>query len=177
MRAVSQTVLAVAALSIGMGMSLPTKAVTQSIYAYTSPGGSCQLSIPTTDTKVRPKATGYRNEGTMGAFAICGYSRLGTAATVFKQLEIGLVAYDGADHDVSCTAVTGLSGHSTVVYSTKVIPVPANGTLAFQPWYPSDFGSAGPTIPNAFEPSVTCTLPGGVAIVHLAGNLDFDVGN
>ena len=25
---------------------------------------ACQLSIPTTDTKVRPRANGYRNEGT-----------------------------------------------------------------------------------------------------------------
>ncbi|MFO1473032.1 MAG: hypothetical protein U1F20_00190 [Lysobacterales bacterium] len=39
-----------------------------------APADSCQLlSIPTTDTGVRPKATGFRNEGTTDQFVICGY--------------------------------------------------------------------------------------------------------
>ena len=36
------------------------------------PGSVCQLSIPTTNTGVRPKATGFRNESTTtGNFVIC----------------------------------------------------------------------------------------------------------
>lgn len=176
MRTMEHAAIAAAVLGVGLGMSLPSRAVTQSVFAYTNPGAACQLSIPTTNTGVRPKATGFRNEGTVNNFVICGYTKISNSATFFKSMVIGMVSMDGVDHDVSCTAVTGLQGQSTLVYASATITAPASGSLVFKVWVPADFGSADTMIPNAYEPSVTCNLPPQVSIVYMAGNYDLEVG-
>ncbi|MFT3896823.1 MAG: hypothetical protein QM719_03895 [Thermomonas sp.] len=170
--------LAVLTASAGLvlGMAQPARAVTQSIFAYSNPAGSCQLSIPTTNTGVRPKATGFRNEGAVSNFVICGYTKASNSSTFFKSIVLGIISMDGADHAVSCTAVTGLQGQYPPVYSSATITATANGSLSYKIWVPSDFGSGDTMIPNAYEPSVTCNLPPQVSITYLAGNYDLDVG-
>ena len=67
-------------------------------------GASCQLSIPTTDTGVRPKASGFRNESTTtSSFVICTFQRSTTTGDYYY---VGLVGYslDGVARDVTCTA-------------------------------------------------------------------------
>src|SRR5690242_8566521 len=78
--------VATALIGAGLGMTQPAQAVTQSVFAYTNPGGACQLSIPTTNTGVRPKATGFRNEGTVNNFVICGYTKISNSSTFFKSI-------------------------------------------------------------------------------------------
>jgi len=163
--------LLVATGTIGIGLGLPssTQATSLFLFADTNPGSACQLSIPTIDTEVRPKASGYRNEGVQNAFVICGYSK--QSLEYFGTLVIGLTSMDGVAHAVSCTAVTGLNGNEStpLIYSTVTITVTASGLQAGKTWNAASFGSAASTIPGAVEPSVTCLLPANVAIVYLTG--------
>ena len=54
-------------------------------------GASCQLSIPTTATGVRPKASGFRNESTTtSSFVICTMSR---STTTGEYSQVGLIGY------------------------------------------------------------------------------------
>ena len=78
----------------------------------TVPGGACQLSIPTTNTGVRPKATGFRNESTTTSnFVYCAIPLTGYSQPE-QPYAIGLVVYsiDGAAHNVTCTLVVGIAG-------------------------------------------------------------------
>jgi len=149
--------LAAATALIGatLGMAQPALAVTDSKTLFLDPSTACQLSIPTTDTAVRPKATGYRNEGA-NAFVICGTGQLagGGAPT---SMSIQMLAFDGASHDVSCTAVNRQSSGSGPVYSTKVGTVDGSGGII--EWLPADVNSFG-----GFASSMTCILPSGVSI-------------
>ena len=54
--------LAIAVLAVGMAATPAATAVTQTKYYEFSAADACQLSIPTTDTKVRPRANGYRGD-------------------------------------------------------------------------------------------------------------------
>lgn len=156
------------------GAIATANAATTNLYAYSNPSGTCQLSIPTTDTQVRPKASGYRNEGAQNAFVVCGYSK--DSIQDFQSIIIGVASMDGADHAVSCTAVTGLNGNTPLQYSTVTITAAADGLMGSKSWLPADFGSATTTIPGSFEPSVTCLLPAKVAIVYQAGKFAIDIG-
>ena len=44
--------------------STAANAATTTKFTSYNPASACTLSIPTTDTQVRPRANGYRNEGT-----------------------------------------------------------------------------------------------------------------
>ena len=62
---ISKSVLVAAStLVIGLAAVPTASAVTQDVWFLNAPGDSCQLSLPTIDTVVRPRANGYRNEGT-----------------------------------------------------------------------------------------------------------------
>jgi hypothetical protein len=149
----------------------------------------CSLSIPTTDTKVRPKATGFRNEGTTNAFVICtfdtppgGYSTTNN----FTYAGVVLKSMDGADHDVTCTGVNSIAdaggvGVSEPQYVAKTITVndeSEGGPLgAPVQWGPEDFGSTG-TIPDSSGLfSITCILPPQVSIKYGGAGSEEDVGN
>jgi hypothetical protein len=150
-----------AILACGLALSAPAGAAT--VYNYMNPAGVCQLSIPTTDTEVRPKATGYRNESTTeNAFVICGYGRPG-AGTV-AQIDLTLLSMDGANHSVTCTAVSAVNGASPQKYSSKTIVVSASPTTIA--WNPADFGGT-TEIPFTPMPSVTCILPTQTAITQV----------
>ena len=170
MRVLSPTLLATAILAIGAGTAQPAQAVEITKNMFVDPGSACQLSIPTIDTKVRPKATGYRNEGATNAFVICGATFFEDVGFDVDSLTFRLTAFDGATHDnVSCTAVNRLSGGGDEIYSTKLTSVGPSG--ASISWLPADLGGFA-----GLATSVTCNLPPGVMVTGLLEVIDADVG-
>jgi hypothetical protein len=156
------------------------KAATVNQYSVTT-GGNCQLSIPTTDTKFRPKATGARNESTTtSSFVICPFSispSPGSAAAVI-WFYATLYSLDGIAHDnVSCTAVTGIQTLGmTPVYSAKSINIPATGATQLM-WQGSDFGgSDGTAIAASANLSTPCNLPPQTAIDTTVTNYYQEIG-
>lgn len=153
-----------AVLACGLAFSAPAPAA--AVYEYMNPAAACQLSIPTTDTEVRPKATGFRNESTSnGAFVICGYGKPTSSSMGMTQLTLTLLSMDGAAHSVSCTAVSAVNGAGTQKYSTKTAAV-SGSNPANLVWGPADFG-ASTEIPFTPSPSVTCTLAPQTAITQV----------
>ena len=66
--------IAVAALAAAGISAAPMAGATMQTRTVTIPASRlCTLSVPTTDTGVRPKATGFRNEGKANAFVICAF--------------------------------------------------------------------------------------------------------
>jgi hypothetical protein len=143
-------------------------------------GSVCQLSIPTIDTKFRPKATGARNESTTTSnFVICPMpSGVPAAADAFSFAMIAVYSIDGASHEVSCTAVTGRNGQG-IAYATKAFSVSAEdgdqGVVI--PWSAADFGGVeGDPIAGSQGFSVTCLLPPQTAINAIQGSFDYEIG-
>ena len=124
-------------------------------------GPSCQLSVPTTSSQVRPRATGMRNEGTTNQFVICQYA---ATSAMFTTAGMFVSSIDGANHTVQCTAMKG--GADAPVYSTKQIDTGTSGFASLS-WYPADFGTT--TNFGNYLFSVTCTLPAGAAINSVYG--------
>jgi hypothetical protein len=165
-----------AAVGTGLLLSQPAGAVVTTYNHFSNPARACQLSLPTTDTKIRPRATGYRNEGTTTQFVICGLDNLDFQTQSIFSFGIGLTSMDGVAHDVSCTGVTGLSGVYALQYSTITINVPASG-FNQELWDATNFGgSSGEKIDGSLNPSITCTLPPNVAIIYLFDYSDLDIG-
>ena len=160
---------------LGSLFALPAQATTIQKNFYFSPGDACQLSIPTTDTKIRPRANGYRNEGTTSQFVICGLG--GYEASTPTDMYLYFTSMDGVAHSMSCTAVTGLTGFDGPYYATKTVNVPAS-SYGLQVWSAADFGGNDddPLPVFSFNLSVTCTLPPNVALQGLSIFADIDVG-
>lgn len=159
-------------IALATGMSQPAEAVTLQRTTVAQGGTACQLSIPTTDTKVRAKATGLRNEGTTSAFVICGLPTPNTFITFFG---VSALTIDGVNHVVNCTAVNG-PGWSPE-YATKSINTGTStnlpGTTSFSA---ADFGgTSGDELPDDYI-SVTCTLPGQASLAAVYATYDEDVG-
>ena len=143
-------------------------------------GAACQLSIPTTNTGVRPKATGFRNESTsVSNFVICPVStQVAISNDQHSSVYIRVYSMDGATHSVSCTGVSGWD-NNTVLYSTKTFDVsssdPSYGYTV--QWLAEDFGgTAGNPIPGSIGFSVTCNLPPQAAITQVIGVFSYEVG-
>ena len=150
-------------------------AVTQTKTYEFPAADACQLSVPTTDTKVRPRANGYRNEGTTSQFVICGMG--GYENDTVMSTTLLATSIDGKAHTMSCTGATGLSGWSGPFYSVKTVAVPASGVGA-QSWAAADFGGTeGEVIEGGINLSVTCTLPPNVALQGFESEGLIDVGN
>ncbi|GAA5006524.1 hypothetical protein FNZ56_05115 [Pseudoluteimonas lycopersici] len=142
-------------------------------------GGACQLSIPTTDTGVRPKATGLRNESTTtSSFVICTIQRnipsSSSSDPNYVSVWANLYSLDGVSHDISCTAVVGIlagDASSDLKYSTKTESISnTTGSQAIF-WTNSDFGGIyGDPITRSFNISITCKLPPQSAISMIHGN-------
>ncbi len=164
--------LAIATALIGatLGMARPAQAVTISKPMLIDPAMACQLSLPTIDTAVRPRATGYRNEGASGTFMICGTAYFSNSVNIATNLLLQMVAFDGATHEnVSCTAVNRQSAGGGEVFSTKTTTVNAAGG-SFS-WVPADLNNF-----NGFTNSVTCNVPPGVAVTAVRLVFPDDVG-
>ncbi|HET7127281.1 MAG TPA: hypothetical protein VFI26_09365 [Lysobacter sp.] len=167
---------ALAALALGVVSSQLAQAATQSRTASAQGGTACQLSIPTTDTKVRPKAIGFRNEGTTNAFVICGFPMPDDSLTQFNMTVMSL---DGLAHQVTCTGVNGVGYNTQPLYSTKATSTPTNTTTAYLlSWNAADFGgTGGANLPRQGYFSATCILPGQVSISTIYVSYQEDVGS
>lgn len=126
---------------------------------------ACQLSLPTIDTKVSPRATGFRNDGTANVFVICGTSAPTDDNDFLGGTALWLYSTNPQDVTVNCTFVTGTVG--TYVYSTASLPLPA-GSDPDRIWQ----GFPG----GAYNVTVTCTLPPKVAILRTESSYALNVG-
>jgi hypothetical protein len=136
-----------------------------------SPASACVLSIPTTDTGARAKATGFRNEGTVNNFVICGCD-IDTDSAGFSNLTLYFRPTDGASHAFDCTAMNRYATNDTGEYSTKSVSLAGNSWTYVQ-FLPADF----PSIGLVGGASITCLLPPGVSIVTVAASHQDNVGN
>ena len=162
-------------LLAGAGAAPAAQAAPQDkIYEFPA-ADACQLSVPTTDTRVRPKASGYRNEGSTSQFVICGMGGYESGTVLYTTLIY--TSMDGAPHSMSCTGVAGLTGSaSPLAYSTKTVSIAATG-YSFMSWGAEDFGgSEGAVIAAGSNLSVTCTLPPNVALQGFESEQLVDVG-
>ena len=168
--------LSSAVIACAFAMPAPSHAALRQNWGYGNPADACQLSIPTTDTQVRPKASGYRNESTSkSAFVICGYSTPSYDSTS-KQILIYFTSMDAVSRNISCTAVSGMAGAEPLTYSTKSISSTAAETYTALLWTPADFGGT-TDIPYGEAVSVTCTLPPQTAITQVINAFDYEIGN
>jgi hypothetical protein len=170
----SQTQLAVIAgtLSIGLAAAFPADAATTEKTLFMDPSSSCQLSIPTTTSAIRPRATGVRNEGAETAFIICGLPRL-FSTDLESTINIQMAAFDGIADSVNCTAVNRQSSGGSVVFAPKTVAIPASGSTSTT-WTGAELGGAA-TLGFAF--SITCALPQGVGIVGVRINFPDEIGS
>jgi len=170
----TRTCILAGLLAAGIGIAPSTSAATQAkIYEFPA-ADACQLSIPTTDTKVRPRANGYRNEGNANQFVICGMGGYENGTVMSTTLLATSV--DGQAHSMTCTGVTGLTGFDGPYYSAKTLTVPASG-VGMQAWAAADFGGTeGEVIAGGLNLSVTCTLPPNVALQGFESQGLIDIG-
>lgn len=176
MSSTTRFLLSSAVIACAFAMPAPSHAALRQNWGYGNPADACQLSIPTTDTQVRPKASGYRNESTSkSAFVICGYSTPSYDSTS-KQILIYFTSMDAVSRNISCTAVSGMAGAEPLTYSTKSISSTAAETYTALLWTPADFGGT-TDIPYGEAVSVTCTLPPQTAITQVINAFDYEIGN
>ena len=181
----------VAMLAAGLAVSPTANAVTQARLQTEIGSNMCKLSVPTTDSKVRPRATGFRNEGTTNVFVICTFnSPSGDADGNSGATDYGIYVYsiDGANHPaVSCTGVNSMSdgvgfGVPAPQFVVKTLDVNnGSGFGAFGVaywWDASDFGGAAgdPVASYGGAFSVTCILPPQVGIKVGFSNSVEDIG-
>lgn len=164
----AKAAVSVAVAATGLAMSQPAAAVTVNKNVFLDPSASCQLSIPTTDTSVRPRATGFRNEGATSAFVICGLGDIGAGTGNEQWVQIQFISFDGAPHTFNCTAVNRQSSGDGPVYNTKPVTVNGATSLFFDGTELNNFAG--------FANSITCVLPPGVGITGLRMNFNDDVG-
>jgi hypothetical protein len=180
MRTAFVVATSVVGLALGMGMSQPAQAVTQNRLVSLLGSDSCKLSLPTIDTKVRPRATGFRNEGTTNAFVICTINTDNGPGGTFGTapfIDAGLAAFslDGVAHDVQCTGVNSFNVMGDQQFITKT---QSTGTTLTQFWWTeADFGvSDGSGIPSTGVFSITCNLPPNTSLDLVLANMEEDVG-
>ena len=179
----------VAVLACGMALSPAAEAVTQNRLVTQTGANMCKLSVPTTDSAVRPRATGFRNEGTTNVFVVCTFNSPpgdNSGSVGIEDAGIYLYSMDGANHAaVSCTGVNsltdgagfGIPAPQFVVKSHDVNNVGGFGAFGVAYWFnASDFGD-GTTIPTyGGSFSITCILPPQVGIKVGFSNSNEDVG-
>jgi hypothetical protein len=181
---------ALSALVAAWLAAMPAQAATQT-RTVTTPGARlCTLSIPTTDTGVRPKATGFRNEGKANAFVICVFDSApgqpddlaSEQASDPKVITLYFASIDGKTHALTCTGVNSWPAPAAgwavpMQYSSKNVVVdptdPYSGEIT---WSRLDFGGM-TYIPTSGSFSVTCLLPPGVSILRGRLQSAEDVGN
>ena len=162
-------------LVFGSAISATATAALHETGTYMNPASACQLSIPTTDTQVRPKATGFRNESTnRSAYVICGYG-LPASDRPPSMVFIQFHSMDGLDRTINCTGVTGIEGSYPPIYSTKTTQSTAGGDYTILAWQPDDFGGTS-YIPWGYQVSITCTLPPQTSITMTSSQIEVEIG-
>jgi hypothetical protein len=165
--------VAVTAMAIVLaGISEPASALVHNAQVVTNAGQACQLSKPTIDTLVSPRANGFRNDGSSNVFVLCGYANpMGFDPML---ITLFLTSADGKSHDLDCTATKGIAGYEALAYLTKPVSIPATG-YGYLQFNPADFGGTS-TIPNALNFSVTCNLPPHAAITVVQAAYAYEIG-
>jgi hypothetical protein len=165
---------ALAALVAGYGLA--GAPVAKAVEFSFLTGAGCQLSIPTTDTKFRPKAIGARNESsTTSSFVVCPLPVTGASSNdYFQQVQVALYSLGGISRSVTCTAVSGWYFPGSDVdakYSSKSAAVAGSGVSAVLLWRAPDFGEGndGDPIKSSTGFSITCNLPPQTAISYISG--------
>lgn len=161
-------------LLLAGGVSGETNAATHvTKFLSQNPADACTLSVPTTNTGVRPRATGFRNEGTVSNFVICSFDvissdfELGTS-----EVDINLASIDGKAHTVSCTGVDREAATLQADFVSRTVDVTPGGVDGLQ-FLGADF----PNLHLAgWNVSVTCNLPPGVSIITVQSRYSDDVG-
>ena len=179
MRTLSPAVVTCIALACGYAMS-PTADAATSLAWSINTGSACQLSIPTTNTGVRPKAPGFRNESTtVSNFVICPVSSSVTpnGGATFDRLSVFLQSIDGVTRDVTCTVV--VDGDNFIglgpKYSSKTVSIGSSVTVIT--WDNLDFVQpAGTPITGSALASITCNLPPQMLIQHTEGRFNYEIG-
>ena len=165
------------ALSAGLAYAVAALASAQAIErsrnSFYNPAQSCQLSLPTLETKVSPRATGYRNDGTTGVYVICGLARP-TDDSLLLGAGIYFHSSDNLAHAFDCTAVGGEPGD--IHYATKPVTLPAGAAWTVAQYTASDFQAGATEIPGGENLSITCGLPAHVAITGLSSYYTVEVG-
>jgi hypothetical protein len=157
-----------------LGLALaPTAATAGSVNKVQTQNAAtaCTLSVPTTDTKVRPKAIGFRNEGTTNAFVICGFD-IDSVDPGFHSIDLVFASIDGAAHTFNCTAASRFNSSGTAQYLVKAVNVGAGGNGSFSV-SDTDVGYD----PNVYSlypwgQSITCLMPPGVAVLSVQSTHD-----
>jgi len=163
------------AFAFSAAAPMPVDAAMKTEFASYNSAMACQLSLPTIDTKVSPRATGFRNDGTAGTFVICGAS-LPTDDGFLILGTLFFKSFDTVAHSFDCTAVTGQPDSlGQITYKTKTVNLAANaaGSLGFSA---PDYGG-GTALPNGFDLSITCALPPHVSITTLTTSYQQDIGS
>ncbi len=169
---------AVAGAVLVFGLPASAQAVTMSRMTQIPASVACQLSIPTIDTTVRAKATGFRNEGKTSTYAICGLQNPAQDPVEGGVTDVGIAFYalDGKPHTFDCTAVNGWPDTESYVYATKSITASSPTFRSSLHFAPTDFGGT-TYMPNEGYITVTCSLPPQVSVGYLYMSYDEDVGN
>ncbi len=151
----------VIAATLGAAVATPAHAGSVLKANVQNPSTSCALSIPSTDTKVRPKASGFRNEGTTSQFVICGFDLPSNPGPGFSALGMYFASFDGAAHTFDCTAMGRFIDGPSGMYLTKSVTTHADGQSS-----ELNIDDSNPSY-YVYLPgqSITCTLPPGVAIL------------
>jgi hypothetical protein len=149
----------------------PAGAITTNDFVFTPAAQACQLSLPTIDTKVSPRATGFRNDGTAGTFVICGLWKPVADNYISATIYLGNAA--STILDVTCTGVNGDASGSQQYVSKTIGAWPASGaSISFDP---GDFGGSS-DIPGGYNFSITCALPPHTSIERVRSVILRDIG-
>ncbi len=163
-----------ASAALALGLAGIAQADTVTRLAQAPAGSACRLSIPTVDTAVRPRATGFRNEGTTSVFAICGTQDPVQGAVT--DATITFYSLDNSLHTFSCTGVNGWPDADHYAYSTKSVTAASSVSGTPLVFDPADFGGSG-TMPDDGYVSITCTLPPNVSVGSVSMHYSKDIGS
>ena len=169
-----------AGIALAFGLSAPAGAATMNRMTLIPGSVACQLSMPTIDTSVRAKATGFRNEGTASTYVICGLQDPSQDPTLavggVTDVGIAFYALDNKPHSFDCTAVNGWPDTASYGYATKSITASSSTFRSPLPFLPADFGGT-TYMPHEGYISVTCLLPAQVSVGYMYMYYDEDMGS
>ena len=155
----------------------PAMATTYIRYQTAQGGVVCKPSDMTSNSNIKAKSTGLRNEGaTTSYFVICGFESSNSRDTfgTIQAISMGLYSLNGVSSSISCTAVNGFA-NGAPIYSTKSVATHTDGTAVLVNWDASDFGgTAGDPLPESDYWSITCTLPGKSSIGYMRTQFTVD---
>lgn len=176
MRTLLGVSIAVAVLASIAG---PARAATENRFQTAQGGVVCKTTDMVSNSYIKAKSTGLRNEGTASAFIICGFESSNSRSDVgtINQITLAMYSLNSSSKSVSCTAVNGFA-NGAPIYATKAVNTNANGTQSVLTFDASDFGGvSGDPFPESDFWSVTCTLPGSTSVGYMTTRFTVNVPN